>query len=200
MHQNAVYFDQLFQALNRYSPLSHDDFLLLKPYLELKNVAKNELLPDNYTPAHALYFIAEGLLRTYYLHEDGTIYNKNLFMEDYFSASVVSLLSGENSYLCIEALEPSIIIHIDYKGYRHLIDTQEAFKNFYIRYLEANWVIEKERNEISLIVDNATTRYQNFIARYPDIEHRISQHHIAAHLGITPTQLSRIRKSLNLCQ
>lgn len=200
MHQNAVYFDQFFQALNHYAPISHDDFLLLKPFLEVKKIPKAKILQDNYSPAHSIYFIVKGLLRTYYLHEDGTIYNKNLFMENYFSASMVSLLSGENSYLCIEALEESIVIQMNYQGYRRLIDTRDAFKNFYIRYLEANWVIEKERNEIALILDNATKRYQRFIARYPDIETRISQHHIAAHLGITPTQLSRIRKSLNLCR
>lgn len=199
MHQLSPSFEQLYHALNRYAPVSYEDFLLFIPSLELKSVRKGELLQDHFTPAQAIYFIVKGVLRTYYLHEDGTIYNKNLFMENAFSASVVSLLTGENSYLCIEALEESLIVQIDYQGYRHLIDTHDTFKNFYLRYLEANWVIEKERNEISLIVDNATVRYQKFIARYPNIENRISQHHIAAHLGITPTQLSRIRKSLNLC-
>lgn len=121
-------------------------------------------------------------------------------MENYFSASVVSLLSGENSYLCIQALEQSILIEIDYKGYHHLVETHEAYKTFYIHYLEKNWIIEKEKNEISLIVDNATTRYLNFLNKYPDIEKRVSQHHIATHLGITPTQLSRIRKSLDICK
>ncbi|WP_333803871.1 Crp/Fnr family transcriptional regulator [Sulfurospirillum sp.] len=198
MENETKFWEQFYEVLNRYAPISHKDFVLFRPYLKLKNVAKGDLLQDNYTPASAIYFICKGLLRTYYLHENGTTYNKNLFMENYFSASVVSLLKGENSYLCIEALEPSTVIEIDYKGYRHLIDTQEAFKNFYIGYLEQNWIIEKEKNEISLIIDNATTRYQNFIDKYPQIETRISQYHIATHLGITPTQLSRIRKNLNI--
>lgn len=198
MEDEARFWEQFYEALNRYAPISNDEFQLFKPYLKLRLAQKGEMLQDNYTPAHAIYFICKGLLRTYYLHEQSTIYTKNLFMENYFSASVVSLLTGENSYLCIQALEPSILIEIDYKGYRHLIDTNEAFKNFYISYVEKNWIIEKEQNEISLIVDNATTRYQNFLEKFPDIEKRVSQHHIATHLGITPTQLSRIRKSLNI--
>lgn len=198
MEDKAQFWEQFYEALNRYAPISRDEFALLKPYLKLRVAQKGEMLQDNYTPANAIYFICKGLLRTYYLHEQSTIYTKNLFMENYFSASVISLLSGENSYLCIQALEPSILIEINYKGYRHLIDTNEAFKNFYIRYLEKNWIIEKEQNEISLIIDNATTRYQNFLEKFPDIEKRVSQHHIATHLGITPTQLSRIRKSLNI--
>ena len=198
MKNETKFLNQFYEALNHYSPISPTEFELLKPYLHLRSVKKNEVLQDNYSPAKAIYFICKGLLRTYYLHEDGTIYNKNIFMENYFSASVVSLLNGENSYLCIQALEPSSVLEIDYKGYRHLIETNESFKTFYISYLEQNWIIVKEKNEISLIIDNATTRYQNFLEKHPNIEKRVSQHYIAAHLGITPTQLSRIRKSLNI--
>ena len=80
--------------------------------------------------------------------------------------------------------------------YKELIEKYSEFKTFYINYLEKNWVIIKERNEISLIIDDATTRYENFIKNNPNIENRIAQHHIANHLGITPTQLSRIRKKI----
>ncbi len=57
-------------------------------------------------------------------------------------------------------------------------------------------MIIKEKNEISLILDDAMTRYQNFIEQNPNIQNRIPLHHIANHLGITPTQLSRIRKNI----
>lgn len=198
MQNETRFWEQFYAALNTYAPISDEAFALFKPYLNLRSVTKGEVLQDTYTPANAIYFICEGLLRTYYFKEDGTIYTKNLFHENYFSASVVSLLQGEPSYLSIEALEKSTIIEIDYQGYRKLINTHDAYKNFYIAYLEKNWIIEKEKNEISLIVDNATTRYQNFLEKHPNIEKRASLHHIASHLGITPTQLSRIRKSLNI--
>jgi len=198
MENEARFWEQFYEALNHYAPINRDEFALIKPYLKLRVVKKGEVLQDAYSPADAIYFICEGLLRTYYLGENSALYTKNLFHENYFSASVVSLLTGENSYLCIEALEPSVVMEINYLGYKTLIESHESYKNFYIRYLEKNWIIEKERNEISLIVDNATTRYQKFLEKHPEIEKRASQHHIASHLGITPTQLSRIRKSLNI--
>ena len=45
-------------------------------------------------------------------------------------------------------------------------------------------------------MENATERYLKLLSKYPDISERIALHHIASHLGITPTQLSRIRKAL----
>ncbi|WP_024955089.1 Crp/Fnr family transcriptional regulator [Sulfurospirillum arcachonense] len=189
-------YHQLRLALQQYSTISDSSFTQLKEFLTIQNVKKGEILQDIYSPAKYLYFISKGILRTYYLNENGTIYTKNIFSENYFSASKVSLLTKENSYLCIDALEESTLVFIEYEGFRKLIDTNEEFKTFYINYLEQNWIILKEKNEISLILDDALQRYQNFLEKNPTIETRIPLHHIADHLGITPTQLSRIRKKL----
>jgi signal-transduction protein with cAMP-binding, CBS, and nucleotidyltransferase domain len=182
--------------MKEYSNISDDSFNQLEKFLSVKDVKKGEVLQDIYSPAKYIYFICKGILRTYYLSIDGAVYNKNLFSENYFSASKVSLLTKEDSYLCIEALEDTKVVFIEYTGYRNLIDTNNEFKTFYINYLEKNWIIIKEKNEISLIIDDATTRYKNFILKNKNIENRIALHHIANHLGITPTQLSRIRTKL----
>jgi signal-transduction protein with cAMP-binding, CBS, and nucleotidyltransferase domain len=189
-------FKQLRQTCKEYQDLSDDSFKKLKKISFLKESKKGEILQDVYSPAKYIYFICKGILRTFFLNSNGAIYTKNLFSENYFSASKVSLLTGEDSYLCIDALEDSILICIDFKEYKKLIEKNDEFKNFYINYLERNWVIVKEKNEISLILDDASTRYENFIKNNPNIENRIPLHHIASHLGITPTQLSRIRKKI----
>ncbi|MFK8036907.1 MAG: Crp/Fnr family transcriptional regulator, partial [Crocinitomicaceae bacterium] len=93
-------------------------------------------------------------------------------------------------------LEDCILVKMNFKSYKRLIDENEDLKNFYISYIEQSWIIEKELKEISLVLENATERYLKFLNIYPDIEKRVAQHHIASHLGITPTQLSRIRKDL----
>lgn len=190
------YFDQLRAACKEYQDFSDKSFEEFKEICFVKEVKKGEVLQDIYSPAKYIYFICKGILRTYYLSEDGATYTKNLFSENYFSASKASLITGDDSYLCIDALEDSIVVFIDFKGYKNLIETNVEFKDFYINYLEKNWIIIKEKNEISLILDDASVRYQNFIERNPNIESRIPLHHIADHLGITPTQLSRIRKKL----
>ncbi|WP_320033813.1 Crp/Fnr family transcriptional regulator [Halarcobacter sp.] len=196
MKKNEEYFKQLREVCNQYHKFSDEAFEALINISFIKEVKKGEILQDTYSKAKYIYFICKGILRTFYLGENGQIYTKNLFCENYFSASKVSLLTKEDSYLNIEALEDSCLIYIDFEKYRNLIDCNVEFKDFYINYLEKNWVIVKEKNEISLILDDASTRYLNFITNNPNIEKRIPQHHIANHLGITPTQLSRIRKKL----
>ncbi len=189
-------FNQLRETCKQYQDFSDKSFEEFRKISFLKEVKKGEVLQDVYSPAKYIYFICKGILRTFFSNEQGAIYTKNLFSENYFSASKVSLITGEDSYLCIDALEDSTLIYIDFFKYKKLIETNDEFKNFYINYLEKNWIIVKEKNEISLILDDATKRYENFIRNNPNIQNRIPLHHIANHLGITPTQLSRIRKKI----
>jgi CRP-like cAMP-binding protein len=51
-----------------------------------------------------------------------------------------------------------------------------------------------ERTE--MFNDDATTRYQKFVARYPDVVRVAPQRMIANYLGIAPQSLSRIRNQL----
>ena len=91
-------------------------------------------------------------------------------------------------------LESSVIIEISFAGYRNLLLKNHDFALLHISYLEKNWVIAKDVREVEIVMEDATERYKKFLDDYPGLQDRIQQYHIASHLGITPTQLSRVRK------
>ena len=68
---------------------------------------------------------------------------------------------------------------------------------FQINYLETHWLLEKEPKEIGYLQFEAKDRYLTFLDDFNHIANRLPQYHIASYLGITPTQLSRIRKEIN---
>jgi hypothetical protein len=51
----------------------------------------------------------------------------------------------------------------------------------------------KEKREIELVTLEAKERYAIFQQEHPQLEQLIPQYHIASYLGVSPTQLSRIR-------
>jgi CRP-like cAMP-binding protein len=179
-----------------YSPISEKSWEFIEEIAEFQTLQKGETLLQNGEIAKNLHFIAKGILRAFITDQQGNFYNKNLFLENSFAGSKVSLMLQTPSDFSIEALDDCILINIHYKKYTKLINENEDLKNFYIAYLEKHWVIEKEQREISFVMENATERYINLLQKHPDIGQRIPLLHIASHLGITPTQLSRIRKNL----
>ncbi len=190
------YISELKLKFESYYAISNESWLLIESIIKFQELEKDEILLRNGQIAKNIHFVCKGALRAYVTDYDGNIYNKNIFLETDFAGSTVSCLKGTPSNFTLEALENTILINLDYKKYRHFIDNNIDLKNFYIAYLENNWVIEKEQREVSLVMENATERYLELLSKYPDIDKRIQQLHLASHLGITPTQLSRIRKEL----
>ncbi|RXM42764.1 cyclic nucleotide-binding protein [Flavobacterium sp. YO64] len=191
-----IYLNSLKLAFESYSPISERSWKLIENIIEFQTLKKGETLVQNGEIAKNLHFVAKGILRAFITDQLGNFYNKNLFMENSFAGSKVSLMLQSPSDFTIEALEDSVIINLNYKKYILLINENEDLKNFYIAHLEKNWIIDKEQREVALVMQNATERYLKLLEKYSSIAERVPLLHIASHLGITPTQLSRIRKSL----
>lgn len=190
------YISELKLKFESYAPISNESWALIESILTFQQLEKDEVLLRNGQIAKSIHFVCKGALRAFVTDYDGNIYNKNIFLEADFAGSTVSYLLNTPSNFTLEALEETILINLNYKKYRQLIDQNIDLKNFYISYLENNWVIEKEQREVSLVMENATERYLKLLKKYPNIVQRIQKLHIASHLGITPTQLSRIRKTI----
>lgn len=186
------------KSINHYYELSEITHKKLQDISSFKLVKKNEsICRINEKPKH-FYFVIQGLFRTFILSEKAKEYNKNFFTEGMFPGSMTALLKNEESTFEIQALEDSYIIEINFKAYRELLYSSEDLKIHHILYLEKNWLLQKDSREVSLVQEDAQQRYEEFLFNNKDLEKRLTQYHIASHLGITATQLSRIRKNQHM--
>jgi len=182
--------------MSAYYPIAEQTWREFTGICELVSIEKNALLYPVGRVPKSFAFVYSGLFRLFIADEKGNEYNKMFFDENTFPGSMVALLKSEHSHFAIEALEQSTVVTIDFHGFRQLLAIKEDLKMFHIHYLEQNWLIAKEAREVALVQEEAQARYLRFLAEYPQLESRLPQYHIASHLGITPTQLSRIRKQL----
>ena len=65
------------------------------------------------------------------------------------------------------------------------------------RKIAEHYFLEKESKELEMALQDATQRYSIFKNQFPTLEQLIPQYHIASYLGISATQLSRLRNKLN---
>lgn len=189
-------FNALRASLTSYAPISDNTWSEFKAICKLRSINKQQTLYhlDKVPTSYA--YLYQGLIRGFTFDEKGNEYNKVFFDEGMFPGSMTALLTSTPSMLACEALEDSLIIEIDFKAYRKLLVENHELKLFQIYYLEKNWVLAKEAREIEIVQRDATARYLQFVEQYSNLVHRLPQYHIASHLGITPTQLSRIRKNI----
>jgi len=189
-------FLALRASLESYSPISNDTWLAFASISKFQSLTKHSLLYSVGQIPNSYSYVYRGLVRCFVCDEKGNEYNKNFFDEGKFPGSMTALLTSTPSTQTFEAIEDSLIIEVNFSNYRKLMIEKEDLKLFQIYYLEKNWLLAKDTREVEIVQDDATARYLHFIDKHSNLVDRLPLYHIASHLAITPTQLSRIRKNL----
>ena len=193
---NQLPLTALRATLTSYTPISDDTWHDFKAFCKVKSLSKQTMLYALNTIPTSYAYIYQGLVRCFACDEKGNEYNKMFFDEGKFPGSMTALLNSTPSVLAFEALEESVVVEIDFSRYRALLFDNPELMRFQIAYLEKNWLLAKDLREVEIVQEDATARYLRFMQEHQSLASRLAQYHIASHLGITPTQLSRIRKSL----
>ncbi|NML39539.1 Crp/Fnr family transcriptional regulator [Chitinophaga sp. G-6-1-13] len=182
--------------MEQYAPLSEDAKQAFAVELHFRELKKKEVYLSQGEIPKKIAYVCSGLLSYYTIQENGDVVIKRFFAEHSFVASTAALVKQTPGLFAIEALEDSLLIEFRFEQFKQLMHHYTDIAFFWINYLEENWVARKEEQEITLKYLTARERYLNFIQNNPTLVNRLRQHHIAAFLGVTPTQLSRIRKEL----
>ncbi|REC45332.1 Crp/Fnr family transcriptional regulator [Chryseobacterium pennipullorum] len=183
------------QQINQYHPLSQET---IKAFLEIcteEQYSKNDFLLESGSMARYYYFVISGLVGYYTTSEQGDYLYKIFFEENSFVASTAAIIKSEPSDFNIVALEDCTVIQYPVRAFRELLTMHHDLALFQVHYLEKNWVVQKEPLEVSLKYETAKQRYRQLMENQ-SLFNRLKQHHIASYLGITPTQLSRIKKEI----
>ncbi|MGA2959308.1 MAG: Crp/Fnr family transcriptional regulator [Thermodesulfobacteriota bacterium] len=139
--------------------------------------------------------IVSGIFRVFYVTESGEEKILAIRSEGRMLSAFSAILEHTPSWYDIQALEDSDLLYISLHQYTKALQGHTCWQVINAKYAQMLFV-EKERRESEFLSDNAGTRYKKFRERFPGVEDRIRQYHIASYLGITPVALSRIRKKL----
>lgn len=140
------------------------------------------------------YFIINGVVRGYYLDEDGNDVTKCFVCENGFFGSEC-YRTGERSTFFVDCLEECKCIKLPYSLIQKLSSLDQRIEQvIYMMYL--NEIGEVEDRAKKLILLSAEERYIYFCKKYPDLQNRLQLKYIASYIGIQAGSMSRIRKKL----
>ncbi|MFC6457029.1 Crp/Fnr family transcriptional regulator [Paenibacillus vulneris] len=165
-----------------------------KPFVErtrVRHVKQGARLIESGQHVQHAYFCSEGLFRLFYTLADGREYNVAFTLEQDYATSYAAMVTGAPSPYTIEAMEDSVVIEISYDVLNELMETSHRWERFVRKSVERLY-IRKEERERQLLYLSAKERYDAFLLKYPGLEKRIAQYHIASYIGISPVSLSRL--------
>lgn len=186
---------ELKQYLYSLSPIKEETWLKVQPLFREASLKKGEYFIEEGQLAKEFAFLKKGVIRAFYRSRSGMEYIKYFFTPASIVGGYTSLITGQPNQITQQALTDCELLVVDYGAFTKLYDSCPDLERLGRRYAE-NYFVEKERKELEIILHNAEERYLIFQKQYPQLEQQIPQYHIAAYLGISPTQLSRVRKKI----
>lgn len=155
---------------------------------------KNQIIKPQGTSEKYFYFIIKGSAGIFLWKENNFVCLDFAF-ENSACCDYMSLLTKEPTELEVVALEKSEMIRILRDNF-HRLGRKSVGQIIMQKTAEASFV-EKQQQQIELLTKTAEERYRILQTKFPNIDQRIAQKHIASYLGITPQSLSRIRNAAN---
>lgn len=145
--------------------------------------------------AQKIGFIKAGVMRAYHGNAKGEEYNKTFFTAGSFVGAYSSLVTGNQNLIDIDCLTDCTLLEANYQDITSMYEEHPQVERL-SRIMAERFFVSKEKREIELVTLEAKDRYAIFQEEHPGLEQLIPQYHIASYLGVSPTQLSRIRREL----
>lgn len=187
---------ELITYVNTISPIEDDTIEELQNCFKPLFLKKNEFFVSEGEYAQKIGFLKKGIIRAFFLNQEGKEYTKQFFVGSSIIGAYTSLLTKQPNKIAQQALTDCQILVANFTDVEKLYDKFHDLEKLGRRIAEF-YFLEKEQKEIEMALLDADKRYLILRERFPAIETIVPQYYIASYLGISPTQLSRIRRKLN---
>lgn len=178
---------------NALSPISTESWAKFGALFTPNVLKKGDYFITDAQTATEIGFLESGIIRAFYRNNEAVEYNKHFFLNPCFIGGYASLITGKPNQINQQALTDCTIQVAQFAAIQNLYQSCPDIDRA-ARILAEQFFVQKEQREIDIVLLDADKRYQIFQKEFPQLEQQIPQYHIASYLGITPTQLSRIRR------
>ena len=185
----------LIEFAKKHIEISTEDEEKIKKYFKVRNVEKNEILLNAGEVCNHLYFVVQGILRTFHLNANGTEFTRLIRKENQFCTVLLSFLEKKSSIATIQALEKGVLLAISSEDFRTLTKESEIAQKMYTKTLEDFENFHLKRLEF-LTSYSPKEKTEIFLKEYHELEPRLADKVIASYLQITPETYCRCKKSL----
>ena len=157
---------------------------------------KGDLFKKQDTRIEHLGFLVSGSARSYFIKDNGEEISFDIHQEICFLSDIISVRSNKESPVIIEFLEKSNVLAADMENVWMLLGKNITF-NILIREYMGDRAMELLKMHHMFLNGTAKERYRYVLETNPSLLQKYPLRFIASIIGVTPTQLSRIRKDLD---
>lgn len=183
----------IFSNIAKHISLDKGEQLHFASLLEEQLLPKNEYILRQGERCQQLYFVNSGILRAFYLNEQGKDATIMFAMKDWWITDMHCFLNELPAMVNIQVVESASVLGLSKEKLDRLYVEIPKFNTFF-RILMQNAYCREQLRMMQRLSLQAKDRYQEFLEKYPHLASQVTLKQIASYLGVTPEFLSYIRK------
>lgn len=140
-------------------------------------------------------FLTDGVIRVFYYNNKGEEITRYFIDENHLivSGNTVDEVFTPSEYL--SAITDCKLVVFSKQDWKDLSETISGWDGI-VQKIITKHHSEKIARRSELVSQDGTTRYLDFLEKFPTLVNRVPLSYIASYLGITQSSLSRIRKNI----
>lgn len=186
--------DNIKEVISNYVEINDNEWIYYSSLFRVKEIKKKEIILTEGNICQDIFFVVNGLLRVFFVDNDGEEKTFHFSLENTFAADYESFLKKTPSNYSVQALEDTTVVLMSYEmlhdGYKKLRNGEKLGRLL----AEEYFFIFNDKIQ-SIYTKTPIERYNNLQIKFPQILQRIPQHYIASYLNISSVHLSRLKNS-----
>ncbi len=188
---NFVIMKDFIEYILQFGHLNQQQIDLITSKAKEIELSKDEYFAEAGKVLRQVGFILDGIIRICYYNNKGEEITKIFIEEKHLLFNLKNVPSTEY----IQAATDCKLLVFSNQDWKEISDTIIDWENI-IQKVTNKALAQKLERVSPLVSQDATTRYLEFMEKYPTLVNRIPLSYIASYLGITQQSLSRIRKNI----
>jgi CRP-like cAMP-binding protein len=188
-------FKSIQQVISSYIEISDEEWAYYSSMLQIKTLKKKTTILSEGTICKEVFFVNSGLLRIYFVDNNGEEKTFHFALEKTFTADYKSFLKGIPSNYSIQSMEDTEVLVMPFEmvqnGYSKL-----RFGEKLGRLIAEDYFCMFNDKIQAMYTQTPLERYNSLTASFPNIFQRVSQHLIASYLNISSVHLSRLKNAV----
>jgi hypothetical protein len=181
---------------NRVAPAKEHEVKEILSIFYREAFEKKAFFKERDTVIRKLGFLIDGSARSYFINDKGDEITNEIVQRNNFLSDIISVRTAAESPIVIEFIEKSTVLVANMNNVWALLERNVTF-NILIREYIGDRAMELLQRHLMFLNGNAKERYRYVVEANPEILTKFPLKYIATMIGVTQTQLSRIRKEID---
>lgn len=187
--------EELIKYILQFGSLNQQQIAFIKSKATKSEFHKDEYFAKAGKVTRQVGFIVEGVMRVYHYNKGEKI-TRYFFDENQLILDWKNLETNMAASVYLQAVTDCKLMVFSKQDWEEISTSIDGWDTI-IQKIIAQTHAEKLEKRSPLVAQDATTRYLEFIEKFPQIANRIPLSYLASYLGITQSSLSRIRRNIS---